>query len=202
MVKSSADSLLTVINEVLDFAKIEAGKLDIDLIEFNLRDSLEETTRMFAFPADRKGIELICDVAAEVPDVVVGDPTRLRQIVVNLLSNALKFTERGEVVCCGWKGQALDPDDSVLHFAVHDTGIGIPPEKQQLIFEAFAQADSSTTRRFGGHRPGVDDFIAPGGDDAWPDLGGERARQGKHFPLHGAIWAGPRPERSRSELRR
>ncbi len=98
MVKSSADSLLTVINEVLDFAKIEAGKLDIDLIEFNLRDSLEETARMFAFPADRKGIELICDVAAEVPDVVVGDPTRLRQIVVNLLSNALKFTERGEVL--------------------------------------------------------------------------------------------------------
>ena len=149
MVKSSADSLLTVINEVLDFAKIEAGKLDIDAIEFNLRDSLEETTRMFAFPADRKGIELICDVAGDVPDVVVGDPTRLRQIVVNLLSNAIKFTERGEVVL-RVEGQALDPDDAVLHFAVHDTGIGIPPEKQKVIFEAFTQADSSTTRRFGG----------------------------------------------------
>jgi PAS domain S-box-containing protein len=149
MVKSSADSLLTVINEVLDFAKIEAGKLDIDAIEFNLRDSLEETTRMFAFPADRKGIELICDVAADVPDVVVGDPTRLRQIVVNLLSNAIKFTERGEVVL-RVEGEALNPDDAVLHFAVHDTGIGIPPEKQKVIFEAFTQADSSTTRRFGG----------------------------------------------------
>ena len=112
MVKSSADSLLTVINEVLDFAKIEAGKLDFDLIEFNLRDSLEETTRMFAFPADRKGIELICDVAPEVPDVVVGDPTRLRQIVVNLLSNALKFTERGEVLL-RVEAEALGPDDSL-----------------------------------------------------------------------------------------
>ena len=104
---------------------------------------------MFAFPADRKGIELICDVAPEVPDVVVGDPTRLRQIVVNLLSNALKFTERGEVLL-RVEGEALGPDDSLLHFAVHDTGIGIPRDKQQVIFEAFTQADSSTTRRFGG----------------------------------------------------
>ena len=149
MVKSSADSLLTVINEVLDFAKIEAGKLDIDAIEFNLRDSLEETTRMFAFPADRKGIELICDVTSEVPDVVVGDPTRLRQIVVNLLSNALKFTERGEVLL-RVEAEAIGEEDSLLHFAVHDTGIGIPREKQHVIFEAFTQADSSTTRRFGG----------------------------------------------------
>jgi PAS domain S-box-containing protein len=149
MVRSSADSLLTVINEVLDFAKIEAGKLDFDLIEFNLRDSLEETTRIFAFPADRKGIELICDVAPEVPDVVVGDPTRLRQIVVNLLANALKFTERGEVVL-RVEGEVLSRDDSLLHFAVRDTGIGVPWDKQQVIFEAFTQADSSTTRRFGG----------------------------------------------------
>jgi PAS domain S-box-containing protein len=149
MVKSSADSLLTTINEVLDFAKIEAGKLDFDLIEFDLRDSLEETTRMFALPADRKGIELICDVAHEVPDVVVGDPTRLRQVVVNLLSNALKFTERGEVLL-RVDVESLDPDTCLIHFAVRDTGIGIPREKQQVIFEAFSQADSSTTRRFGG----------------------------------------------------
>jgi len=149
MVKSSADSLLTVINEVLDFSKIEAGKLDFDLIEFNLRDSLEEDVRMFAYPADRKGIELICDVAPEVPDVVVGDPTRLRQIIVNLLSNALKFTEHGEILL-RVEGETLDQDDSVLHFAVRDTGIGIPWDKQQYIFEAFAQVDSSTTRRFGG----------------------------------------------------
>ncbi len=149
MVKSSADSLLTVINEVLDFAKIEAGKLDFDYIEFNLRDSLEETTRIFAFPADRKGIELVCDVVPEVPDVVVGDPTRLRQVVVNLLANALKFTERGEVVLRVEAG-ALSGDDALLHFAVRDTGVGIPWDKQQVIFEAFTQADSSTTRRFGG----------------------------------------------------
>ena len=149
MVKSSADSLLTVINEVLDFSKIEAGKLDFDLIEFDLRDSLEEDVRMFAYPADRKGIELICDVAPEVPDVVVGDPTRLRQVIVNLLSNALKFTERGEILL-RVEGEALNEDDSVLHFSVRDTGIGIPWDKQQFIFEAFAQVDSSTTRRFGG----------------------------------------------------
>jgi PAS domain S-box-containing protein len=149
MVKSSADSLLTVINEVLDFAKIEAGKLDFDFIEFNLRDSLEETTRIFAFPADRKGIELVCDVAPEVPDIVIGDPARLRQILVNLLANALKFTERGEVVL-RVEAEALRQDDSLLHFAVRDTGIGIPWDKQQVIFDAFTQADSSTTRRFGG----------------------------------------------------
>jgi len=149
MVKSSADSLLTVINEVLDFSKIEAGKLDFDMIEFNLRDSLEENVRMFAFPADRKGIELICDVAPEVPDVVVGDPSRLRQVIVNLLSNALKFTEHGEILL-RVEGQAQTQDDAVLHFSVRDTGIGIPWDKQQYIFEAFAQVDSSTTRRFGG----------------------------------------------------
>ncbi len=149
MVKSSADSLLTAINEILDFSKIEAGKLDFDLIEFDLHDSLEETVRMFAFAADRKGIELICDVAPEVPDGVVGDPTRLRQIVVNLLSNALKFTERGEILLRVGV-EALTQDDSSLHFTVRDTGIGIPRDKQQFIFEAFAQADSSTTRRFGG----------------------------------------------------
>ena len=149
MVKTSADSLLTVINEVLDFSKIEAGRLDFDLIEFNLRDSLEEDVRMFAFPADRKGIELICDVAPEVPDVVVGDPTRLRQIIVNLLSNALKFTEQGEILL-RVEGDSSNDDEYVLHFAVRDTGIGIPWDKQQFIFEAFAQVDSSTTRRFGG----------------------------------------------------
>ncbi len=104
---------------------------------------------MFAFPADRKGLELICDVASEVPDVVVGDPTRLRQIIVNLLSNALKFTERGEILLRVDR-EAVTSEDSVLHFIVRDTGIGIPREKQQVIFEAFAQADSSTTRRFGG----------------------------------------------------
>ena len=149
MVKSSADSLLTVINEVLDFSKIEAGRLDFDLIEFNLRDSLEEDVRMFAYPADRKGIELICDVAPEVPDVAVGDPTRLRQIIVNLLSNALKFTEHGEILL-RVEGDVSNEDYYLLHFSVRDTGIGIPRDKQQFIFEAFAQVDGSTTRRFGG----------------------------------------------------
>jgi PAS domain S-box-containing protein len=150
MVKSSADSLLTVINEVLDFSKIEAGRLDFDLIEFNLPDSLEEDVRMFAYPADRRGIELICDVAPDVPEVVVGDPTRLRQIIVNLLSNALKFTEHGEILLRVEKDASTNDEDTVLLFSVRDTGIGIPWDKQQFIFEAFAQVDSSTTRRFGG----------------------------------------------------
>ena len=149
MVKSSADSLLTAINEVLDFSKIEAGRLDFELIEFNLRDSLEETVRMFATPADRKGVELICDVVRDVPDVVVGDPTRLRQIVANLLSNALKFTDRGEILV-RVETETLTADGALIHFAVCDTGIGIPRDKQEVIFEAFAQVDSSTTRRFGG----------------------------------------------------
>jgi CheY-like chemotaxis protein len=104
---------------------------------------------MFVYPADRKSIELICDVAPEVPDAVVGDPTRLRQIIVNLLSNALKFTEHGEILLRVEK-DASSQDDSMLHFSVRDTGIGIPWDKQQYIFEAFAQVDSSTTRRFGG----------------------------------------------------
>ena len=146
---------------------------------------------MFAYPADRKGIELICDVAPEVPDAVVGDPTRLRQIIVNLLSNALKFTERGEILL-RVEGDSSNEDDFVLHFAVRDTGIGIPWDKQQFIFEAFAQVDSSTTRRFGGTGLGLTISARLVVDDAWPDLGGERIREGKHVSLHGALRAGPR----------
>jgi PAS domain S-box-containing protein len=150
MVKSSADSLLTLINEILDFSKIEAGKLDIERIEFRLRDSLGTAMKALAFRAHQKGLELACRVAPEVPDVVAGDPGRLRQILVNLVGNAIKFTERGEVVVevladgeekdAGWN----------IHFVVRDTGIGIAPEKQKLIFDAFTQADSSVTRRYGG----------------------------------------------------
>jgi len=149
MVKQSADSLLTVINDILDFSKIEAGKLDLDLVEFDLRDSLEETIRTLALRADQKGLELLCEVRPEVPEVVWGDPTRLRQVIVNLVGNAIKFTERGEVVLT----VELEREESgahILQFTVSDTGIGIPTEKQNLIFEAFSQADSSTTRKYGG----------------------------------------------------
>jgi two-component system, sensor histidine kinase and response regulator len=140
---------LTVINDILDFSKIEAGKLDLDLIDFNLRDSLDETTRAFAVEAHQKGLELVCDVHPDVPAAVVGDPTRLRQVVTNLLGNAVKFTERGEVVL-RVEAESRETDGVLLHFVVRDTGIGIPPEKRELIFEAFAQADGSLTRRYGG----------------------------------------------------
>jgi len=149
MVKASAESLLTIINDVLDFSKIEAGKLDLDSIPFNMRDCLEETAKTFAVRAHQKGLELVCQIGPEVPELVVGDPTRLRQVVVNLLGNAVKFTEQGEVVL-QVEVESRDKDSGTLHFVVADTGIGIPARKQQLIFEAFTQVDGSTTRKFGG----------------------------------------------------
>jgi len=156
-VKASAESLMTVINDILDFSKIEAGKLDMECIDFSLLDNLEETTRSLASPAQEKGLELVCDVGPEVPARVLGDPTRLRQIITNLLGNAIKFTERGEValevevetVDRTGAGPA-DQDGITLHFTIRDTGVGIPPEQQKLIFQAFSQADGTTTRRFGG----------------------------------------------------
>jgi signal transduction histidine kinase/DNA-binding response OmpR family regulator len=148
-VKMSADSLLTVINDILDFSKIEAGKIDLEVLDFNLRDSLEATLKTLALRADEKGLELLCEVAPEVPEAVRGDSSRLRQIVVNLVGNAIKFTNEGEVAL---GVRALDTEGSqrLLQFTISDTGIGIPPEKQKLIFEPFTQADTSTTRKYGG----------------------------------------------------
>jgi two-component system sensor histidine kinase/response regulator len=149
MVKTSADSLLTVINDILDFSKIEAGKLDLDTTTFALRDHLEETARSFAVSAATKGLELVCDIRPEVPHDVVGDPTRLRQVIVNLLGNAIKFTDRGEVVL-HVEVEGKENQNLTLHFAIQDSGIGISKDKQSLIFEAFAQADSSSRRKYGG----------------------------------------------------
>jgi TMAO reductase system sensor TorS len=149
MVRTSADSLLTIINDILDFSKIEAGRFELDPVCFNLNDTLHETIRTLAFRAHEKGLELRCDIQPEVPEYVVGDPVRLRQIIVNLVGNAIKFTEQGEVdleVAL----QATEQDQMRLHFKIRDTGIGIAPKKQKIIFEAFSQADSSTTRKFGG----------------------------------------------------
>jgi signal transduction histidine kinase/CheY-like chemotaxis protein len=148
-VKMSADSLLTVINDILDFSKMEAGKVDLDIVDFDLRDSLEATLKTLALRAHEKGLELLCEVAPEVPEAVRGDANRLRQIVVNLIGNAIKFTSEGEV---GLYVKALDTkgEQRLLQFTVADTGIGIPAEKQKLIFEAFTQADTSTTRKYGG----------------------------------------------------
>ena len=149
MVKTSGDALLTVINDILDFSKVEAGKLELDQVEFNLRTMLEETVKTFALRAQQKQVELLCDVQEDVPDMVAGDPTRLRQVVVNLLGNALKFTHQGEVLL-RVDAQSREANSMTLHFAVQDTGIGIPIEKQRIIFEPFSQADGSTSRSFGG----------------------------------------------------
>jgi signal transduction histidine kinase/DNA-binding response OmpR family regulator len=148
-VKSSADSLLTIINDILDFSKIEAGKLDLDPIEFSVCDIVEESVRALTFQAHQKGLELICSIASDIPQMVIGDPVRLWQIITNLLSNALKFTARGEVMLAVTL-ERIEADSIILHFLVSDTGIGIPPDKQQLIFLPFSQADTSTTRNFGG----------------------------------------------------
>jgi signal transduction histidine kinase/DNA-binding response OmpR family regulator len=148
-VKLSADSLLGVINDILDFSKIEAGRIELDKADFNLRDCLETTLKTLALRADEKGLELLCEIAPEVPEVVEGDSSRLRQIVVNVVGNAIKFTHEGEVAL-KVDVEATDGEDRLLHFTVSDTGIGIPAEKQKLIFDPFSQADASTTRKYGG----------------------------------------------------
>lgn len=148
-VKDSAESLLRLMNDILDFSKIEVGKLELESIDFALRESLESTIKTLATRAHKKGLELACHIPPDIPDGVIGDPGRLCQIVVNLAGNAIKFTEQGEVVV-RVETESCTEDEAVLHFSVTDTGIGIPPEKQQVIFEAFTQADSSTTRQFGG----------------------------------------------------
>jgi PAS domain S-box-containing protein len=145
-VKVSGESLLTVINDILDFSKIEAGKFDLDPIPFNLPETVEETLRTLAYRAHEKGLELACDIANDVPVFVVGDPVRIRQILLNLVNNAVKFTASGEVEL----RLEREPVPNGLHFTVRDTGIGIPVDKQAAIFEAFSQADGSTTRRYGG----------------------------------------------------
>ena len=148
-VKHSADALLTLLNDILDFSKIEAGRLSLEVTEFDLDDTLGDTLRALAHRADAKGLELIWETLPNLPTRLLGDPGRLRQILVNLVGNAIKFTERGEVNL--WvELESQEKDSAVLHFCVTDTGIGIPREKQERIFEAFVQADSSTTRQYGG----------------------------------------------------
>jgi signal transduction histidine kinase/CheY-like chemotaxis protein/integral membrane sensor domain MASE1 len=148
-VKTSSDSLLIVINDILDFSKIEAGKIELEAVDFNLCDCLEATLRTFALHSEEKGLELLCEIAPEVPEVVQGDSTRLRQILTNLVGNAIKFTSEGEVAV-KVEFEAVDGSEHLLHFMVSDTGIGIPLEKQKSIFNPFTQADTSTTRKYGG----------------------------------------------------
>jgi PAS domain S-box-containing protein len=148
-VKMSGDSLLTVINDILDFSRIEAGKMDLEVIDFNLRHSLETMLKALSVRAGGKGLELLCEVAAEVPEVMRGDPNRLSQVIVNLVANAIKFTAKGRVVL-DVQVESEQGGLRMLHFVVADTGIGIAADKQQIIFDSFSQADSSTTRKYGG----------------------------------------------------
>ena len=159
MAKSSAEALLTILNDILDFSKIEARKLALEAVPFNLRDAIGDTLRALAVRAQEKGVELAADVAHDVPDHVIGDPGRLRQVLVNLVGNAIKFTDQGEVILSvgSQKSEVGRQNEqpsqglsSILHFEVRDTGVGIPAEKLTTIFQPFEQADRSTTRRYGG----------------------------------------------------
>jgi two-component system sensor histidine kinase/response regulator len=148
-VKLSADSLLNVINDILDFSKIEAGKVDLEEIDFDLYECIEGALKTLALRADEKGLELLCEVAHEVSETVSGDPGRVRQILINLVGNAVKFTTEGEV-SLKVQPELIEDKSAVLHFTVSDTGMGIAPAKLKTIFDSFSQADTSTTREFGG----------------------------------------------------
>ncbi len=149
IVKSSAETLLTIINDILDFSKIEAGKMDIEQIDFNFYDMIGEMIKPLAIRASGKGVELVYSIGPDVPVYLKGDPVRIRQILINLIGNALKFTKQGDIVL---QVELAEKQDHAvrLKFGVHDTGIGIPKDKQSKIFESFVQADSSTTRKYGG----------------------------------------------------
>ncbi len=149
VVKDSATALLSILNDILDFSKIEAGRLELESIPLSVRDVVEDAARLMAVAAARKGLEMICHVECNVPESLLGDPTRLRQIILNLLGNAIKFTEQGEVFVRVDCREQVD-ERHILHISVCDSGIGIAKDKQRSIFEAFRQSDSSTTRRFGG----------------------------------------------------
>jgi two-component system sensor histidine kinase/response regulator len=147
--KESAEVLLTVINDILDFSKIEAGKLELETVDFSIRHSLAQTMKTLAVRAQQKGLSLNWHVDPQAIDLVRGDPTRLRQIIVNLVGNSIKFTKKGGVTVFVLK-ESQDQARTTLRFTVQDTGIGIPPERQREIFSPFTQADNSMTRKFGG----------------------------------------------------
>ena len=149
LVRLSGESLLTIINDVLDFSRIEAGRLELEHIPFDLRESLGETMKALGVRACQKGLELIYDVQSDVPEAFAGDPGRIRQIVINLVGNAIKFTEHGEVFVTVQQ-ESLDASIACLHFVVKDSGVGIPADKQQIIFGPFSQADGSMARKYGG----------------------------------------------------
>ena len=150
-VQSAADNLLGLMNDLLDFSKIEAGKLELDPADFSLRAAVGDTLHALAMRAHRKGLELVCHVQPDVPDALIGDAGRLRQVLLNLVGNAIKFTDEGEVVVrVEAAGDRAPEDEAGLRFVVSDSGIGISPDQQERIFRAFEQEDTSTTRKYGG----------------------------------------------------
>jgi CheY-like chemotaxis protein len=209
--KHSAEALLRLLNDILDFSKIEAGRLELEDIDFNLRQTVGDAVHTLGLRAAQKGLELACHILPDVPDALVGDPSRLRQVVLNLVGNALKFTERGEVVVevgvemvsggvvSGEWSEGTpatthhSPLTTHLHFTVRDTGIGIPADKQAKIFEAFSQVDSSTTRRFGGTGLGLaitTQLVGLMGGRAWVE-----SELAKGSTFHFTARFGLRPER-------
>jgi PAS domain S-box-containing protein len=180
-VRSSAESLLTILNDILDFSKIESRKLELESVPFTLADMVSDAMKPLAVQADRKGLEMIADIAPDVPAVIVGDPVRLKQVLTNLVGNAVKFTTHGHVVL-SVRAQAKREDSVRLSFAVTDTGIGIPTEKHATIFESFSQADGSTTVR--GHGPRPRDFVDPRSPDGRHNPTRKRTRQRQHVSVH------------------
>ena len=182
-VRVSAESLLTIVNDILDFSKIEAGKLEMENLDFDLRNTLEEMGDLLAMRAHEKGLEFTTLVEPEVPSRLCGDPGRLRQVLTNLVGNAVKFTERGEVAV----GVSLDSEDektATLRFVVRDTGIGIPEDKLETLFQPFTQADASTTRRFGGTGLGLSISKSLVELFQRPDRCDERPRRGFDLLVH------------------
>jgi signal transduction histidine kinase/DNA-binding response OmpR family regulator len=190
MVRLSAESLLGVINDILDISKIEAGKLEIETIPFDLRGILGETMKALGHRADQKALELIYDVQPDVPDALLGDPGRMRQVVTNLVGNAIKFTQRGEILVSVEK-ESETPAGVLLHFSVRDTGIGIAKEFQDRIFEPFSQADGSTARKYGGTGLGLtitNRLVAMMGGRMWLD-----SESGKGSTFHFSVALGIQP---------
>jgi signal transduction histidine kinase/CheY-like chemotaxis protein len=208
LVKSSGESLLAVINDILDFSKIEAGKLDIEVIEFDLRDCLVDAMRVVCPRAHEKGLELVCDVAEDVPELVTGDPMRLRQIIVNLVNNSVKFTESGEIVLSVLVDRSRTGADEfspelaqTLLFSVRDTGIGIDADKQQLVFRPFQQADGTTTRKFGGTGLGLSissHLVKMMNGRIWIDSEAGRGTT-VHFTARFRLCQGPVPNHTRQD---
>jgi len=197
--RASAESLLTVLNDILDFSKIEARMIQLDPVRFPLHDSVTDIVASLALPAHRKGLELGCHVPAPLPPAVVGDLSRLRQVLVNLVSNAVKFTDKGEVVV-DVREESRTDEGIVLHFAVRDTGIGIPRNKREAIFSAFVQADGSTTRRYGGTGLGLAitaRLIEIMGGRIWVE---SRVGRGSAFHFTTRLGLPTEPERPKTEV--